>query len=101
MIDNLLAHEGGKIKEIAEGAGYELLYLPLYSPNLNPIERTFAKVKRLLRRTKALIESMDQALDAGTTRDVRRSSSITATAWWTNHYTCCSNIKHTLHDYRS
>ena len=48
VMDNLSAHKGGRVKEIVEGVGCELLYLPPYSPDLNPIEQAFAKVKGLL-----------------------------------------------------
>jgi hypothetical protein len=41
VLDNLSAHKGGRVKEIVEGAGCELLYLPPYSPDLNPIEQAF------------------------------------------------------------
>jgi transposase len=76
VMDNLSAHRGGRVKEIVEGAGCELVYLPPYSPDLNPIEQAFSKVKGLLRKTQArtreaLIEAMGRALDAVTVRDVR------------------------------
>ena len=53
VVDNLSAHKGGRVKEIVEAAGCELAYLPPYSPDLNPIEQAFAKVKGLLRRAEA------------------------------------------------
>ena len=64
------------MKEIAKAGGCELVYLPPYSPDFNPIEQAFSKIKRLLRRAEArtreaLIEAMGQALDAVTARDVR------------------------------
>jgi transposase len=76
LVDNLSAHKGGRVKEIVEGAGCELLYLPPYSPDLNPIERAFSKVKGLLRKAEArtreaLIEAMGRALEAVTARDAR------------------------------
>lgn len=60
--------------EIIEGRGCELLYLPPYSPDLNPIEGAFVKLKACLRATaarsrEALIEAMGAALDAMTTGD--------------------------------
>ena len=59
------------------------MYLPPYSPDLNPIEEAFSKVKHILRkiraRTKeALIEAMGRALEAVSARDVRQGSSFTA-----------------------
>jgi transposase len=50
VLDNLSAHKGGKVKEIVEGTGCELLYLPPYSPDLNPIELAFSKLKAHLRK---------------------------------------------------
>jgi transposase len=38
VMDNLSAHKGGRVREIVEGRGCELMYLPPYSPDLNPIE---------------------------------------------------------------
>ena len=46
MMDNLSSHRGGKVRELIEGKGCELLYLPPYSPDLNPIEEAFAKLSR-------------------------------------------------------
>lgn len=76
VMDNLGAHKGGRVREIIEGRGCELLYLPPYSPDLNPIEEAFAKLKGLLRRSgarsrQALVEAMGMALDAITARDSR------------------------------
>ena len=76
VMDNLSAHKGGRVREIVEAAGCGLAYLPAYSPDLNPIEQAFAKVKGLLRKAEArtreaLVEAMGQALDELTPRDVR------------------------------
>lgn len=76
VLDNLSAHKGGRVREILEDAGCELAYLPPYSPDFNPIEQAFAKVKGLLRRAEArtreaLIEAIGSALDAVTDRDAR------------------------------
>jgi hypothetical protein len=46
VMDNLSSHRGGKVRELIEGKGCELLYLPPYSPDLNPIEEAFAKLSR-------------------------------------------------------
>jgi transposase len=85
VMDNLSAHKGGRVKEIIEARGCELLYLPPYSPDFNPIEQAFSKIKGLLRRVEArtreaLIEAMGRALDAVTVRDVLGSSRTAATA---------------------
>jgi transposase len=76
IMDNLGAHKGERVRELVESRGCELLYLPPYSPDLNPIEEAFSKVKGLLRgagsRTRgALIEAMGRALDAVASRDAR------------------------------
>jgi transposase len=76
VMDNLSAHKGGRVKEIIEGEGCELLYLPPYSPDFNPIEQAFSKVKGLLRRAEAracgsLIEAMGAALRAVSAGDAR------------------------------
>jgi transposase len=49
VMDNLSAHKGEKVREVIEAAGGEVLYLPPYSPDLNPIEQAFAKLKHWLR----------------------------------------------------
>jgi transposase len=47
VMDNLSAHKGQRIRELIEGRGCELMYLPPYSPDLNPIEEAFSKLKGL------------------------------------------------------
>jgi transposase len=76
VMDNLGAHRPRRVRELIEERGCEFLYLPPYSPDLNPIEEAFAKLKHLLRksgaRTKeALIEAMGRALGAVSAQDVR------------------------------
>ena len=76
VMDNLGAHRPKRVRELLEGAGCELIYLPAYSPDLNPIEEAFSKVKHILRkiaaRTKeALVEAMGAALDAVSAEDAR------------------------------
>lgn len=50
VMDNLSCHKRAQVAEILEAAGCRLMYLPPYSPDLNPIEQAFAKLKSLLRR---------------------------------------------------
>jgi transposase len=50
VLDNLSSHKGPRVRALIEAAGTSLLYLPPYSPDLNPIEMAFAKLKSLLRR---------------------------------------------------
>ncbi len=76
VMDNLSAHKGEEVRELIEGRGCELLFLPPYSPDLNPIEQAFSKIKGLLRkaqaRTKeALIEALGAAISAVTAGDAR------------------------------
>jgi transposase len=76
VMDNLTAHKGERVRELIEGRGCGLLYLPPYSPDFNPIEEAFAKLKVLLRKAEArsrevLIEAMGRALEALTARDAR------------------------------
>ena len=76
VMDNLGAHRPTRVRELIEERGAKLLYLPSYSPDYNPIEEAFAKVKNLLgkaaARTKgALVEAIGVALSALRARDAR------------------------------
>ncbi|MBA3617690.1 MAG: IS630 family transposase [Rubrobacteraceae bacterium] len=76
VMDNLSSHKGPKVREMIEFKGCELLYLPAYSPDLNPIEEAFSKIKGLLRKAEArtrdaLIEAMGRALSAVSAQDAR------------------------------
>jgi transposase len=68
VMDNLSAHKGERVRELVEERGAQLfLYLPPYSPDLDPIEEAFAKIKRLLRKAEArtrgpLVEAMGRAI---------------------------------------
>ena len=73
-MDNLSVHTSGWVRELIEQRGCKLWLLPSYSPDLNPIEEAFSKVKELLRRAKArtleaLFEATAQALDAVSASD--------------------------------
>lgn len=50
IMDNLPAHKNPKVRALIEAAKAELVYLPAYSPDLNPIEQAFAKLKAHLRK---------------------------------------------------
>jgi transposase len=76
VMDNLGAHRPERIRELIEQRGCELLYLPAYSPEYNPIEEAFAKIKNLLRKTaarskEALVETIGAALSAVTAADAK------------------------------
>jgi len=66
ILDNASFHKGGRIRELIEHKGSHLLYLPSYSPDLNPIERWWARMKpiarRLLESGKTLREAVDTAM---------------------------------------
>lgn len=74
VMDNLGAHKTERVRELIEGRGCELWFLPAYSPDFNPIEEAFSKVKAHLRKAaartrEALVEAMGEALSAVTSRD--------------------------------
>jgi transposase len=76
VMDNLQVHESARVKELIEGAGAEVLFLPPYSPDFSPIEEAFSKVMAILRRigartSEALLEATSLALDAVSRRDAR------------------------------
>ncbi len=62
IMDNLAAHKSTPVRDAIEAVGARLLFLPPYSPDLNPIENAFAKLKALLR--KAAARSIEQLWDA-------------------------------------
>lgn len=74
ILDNLSSHKRDRTRRLIESAGAQLLFLPPYSPDYNPIEMVFAKVKQLLRslacRTReALWQAMQSVLDQVTASD--------------------------------
>ena len=75
FMDNLSAHKVAGLEKLVRACGAHLIYLPPYSPDFNPIELAWAKVKTILRRLKArtfpdLIEALRQALLAITPEDI-------------------------------
>ena len=52
-MDNLGSHKGKAVRQLIRAAGAKLFFLPKYSPDLNPIEQVFAKLKHLLRKAAA------------------------------------------------
>jgi transposase len=64
VMDNLSSHKVTGVRERIEAAAAELLYLPPYSPDLNPIEKAWAKLKQQLRSAKARSkEALDHAIE--------------------------------------
>jgi transposase len=73
--DGLGAHRTDKVRELIEARGAELLFLPSYSPDLNPIEEAFSKIKNMVskagaRTRGALVEAIALAISALTLEDV-------------------------------
>ena len=71
VMDNLGSHRGRLVRRAIRKAGARLIFLPKYSPDLNPIEQVFAKLKHLLRKAQArsydaILETLAQLLDAFT-----------------------------------
>jgi transposase len=63
ILDNCTAHKVSGVKKAIEACGAKALYLPAYSPDLNPVELLWSKVKAILRREKArTFESLEKAL---------------------------------------
>ena len=78
IMDNLSSHKVDGVRERIERCQAELLYLPPYSPDLNPIEKAWSKLKEILRQTKARsIEALDQAI----TKALPEISPANARAW--------------------
>jgi transposase len=76
IMDNLAAHKVAGVRQTIERTGASLVYLPPYSPDLNPIEQAFAKLKALLRKDAprsipALWAAIGERLDAFTPQDCR------------------------------
>ncbi len=74
VLDGLGAHRTQKVRELVEGRGADLVFLPSYSPDLNPIEEAFSKIKTLVRKAgarvrEALVEAIGRALAAVTPED--------------------------------
>ncbi len=75
VLDGLGAHRTEKVRELIEARGADLVFLPSYSPDLNPIEEAFSKIKQLVRKMgartrQALVEAIGRALAAVTPEDV-------------------------------
>jgi transposase len=90
VMDNLGAHRPKRIRELIEARGAELVFLPSYSPDLNPIEQAFSKIKNILRKLgarthEALLEAMEEALSKVTPGDA---------AGWFDHCGCQVEVQY-------
>ena len=64
IIDNLSSHKSDEVREAIEAVGASVRFLPRYSPDFNPIEKAFAKLKPMLRRLAArTVEALRNALE--------------------------------------
>ena len=79
VMDNLSSHKVDGVRERIEKCGAEVLYLPPYSPDLNPIEKAWSKLKTLLRSAKARSK---EALDQAITELLPQITPDNATAWF-------------------
>ena len=76
VLDNLSAHKNQETRDLIESVGAELWFLPPYSPDLNPIEKMWSKIKSILRTLKArtekvLIDAIAKALGKITANDAK------------------------------
>jgi transposase len=79
VMDNLSSHKVDGVRQRIEARQAELLYLPPYSPDLNPIEKAWSKLKQILRQVKArTAEALDQAIAAA----IPEISPANAQAWF-------------------
>ena len=79
VMDNLSSHKVDGVRQRIESMGAQVLYLPPYSPDLNPIEKAWSKLKEILRQAKArTIETLDQAI----TKALPEISPANAQAWF-------------------
>ena len=74
VLDGLGAHRTEKVRELVQSRGADLVFLPSYSPDLNPIEEAFSKIKGIVRKVGArtreeLVEAIGRALAAVTPED--------------------------------
>ena len=89
IMDNLSSHKGQAIRDVIEAAGADLLFLPPYSPDFNPIENLFAKIKALLRKEAArtidtLWAAIGRILDIVTPRECQNMFAAAGydPDWW-------------------
>lgn len=79
VMDNLSVHKVARVREIIEATGARVLYLPPYSPDLNPIEPCWSKIKQKIRALKARVA---EALEKATTEALQAVSSNDAEGWF-------------------
>jgi transposase len=81
IMDNLAAHKVAGVRSLIEARGAQLLYLPPYSPDFNPIEQAWSKIKQRLRAAKArIVEALEQAAAEA----IGAITADNAAAWFTH-----------------
>ena len=86
IMDNMRSHHIKKIAEVLENAGMKLLYLPPYSPDFNPIEKMWSKIKAILRKLKA---RTDDALPKAIELAFKSVSSSDCKGWFESCFMYC------------
>ena len=81
VVDNVAAHKSARAGAAIEAAGCQLVFLPAYSPDFNPIEEAFAKLKALLRAAAARTR---EALDAAIAAAMGTTTAADAAGWFTH-----------------
>lgn len=81
VLDGLGAHRTGRVRELIEGRGADLVFLPSYSPDMNPIEEAFSKIKNTVRKAGARTR---QALD-GVIGEALLAVTLEDVAGWFSH----------------
>ena len=79
VMDNLSAHKVPGVRKLIEATGAGLLYLPPYSPDFNPIEKVWAKLKQLLRAAKARTTEL---LEEAVAEILKAITADNAAAWY-------------------
>ena len=82
VMDNLPAHKGPRVEKLIKAVGAELRYLPPYSPDMNPIEKAFSKLKAFLRK-------IAERTVAGLMRALEACADIFKPAECTNYFAAC------------
>lgn len=84
VMDNLSSHKINSVRQFIEKVGAEVLYLPPYSPDLNPIEKAWSKLKQILRSAKARTK---EALEKAITEAIQLITPDNPKAWF-DHCIC-------------
>lgn len=81
VMDNLSAHKVAGVRQLVQATGARLMYLPPYSPDLNPIEQAWSKIKQILRSLKARTL---EALEAAVAAAINAVTADNALAWFSH-----------------